>query len=91
MIKGTNYLAELSEKERLVELRRLARSVYGTEEGALVLTALLQDLHWNQESKYPSEDILKNFATFYLRERLGINLGHSATVALLNKEEAQCK
>lgn len=85
-IVGTNHLAHMPKEERVKEMRLITRRVYGTEEGALVLTALLHALYFTREATTPQEVALKNFATFYLEDALGISLGHSATVALLNKE-----
>lgn len=82
-----NYIAELPVKEQVPELRRITRELYSTPNGAIVLSALLQDLHWTKETATSEQVALRNFAAYYLKERLGINLGHDATVALLNQYE----
>jgi len=84
-LKSANYIAQLPRGEAEKELQRITRAVYSTPEGAIVLSALLQDLCWNDEAQTLEQHALKNFATFYLKDRLGLKMGHSATVALLNQ------
>jgi hypothetical protein len=86
-VVSPNWLAALPPKERAEALQRITREVYSTPNGALVLSALLQDLNWTRDDIDGDKVVLRNFATYYLKERLGINLGHSATLALLNQRE----
>lgn len=87
MVHSPNIIAQLPAKDREAALKEMTRRVYSTPEGALVLSALLQDLYWTTAAETPDQVALRNFATRYLTKRLGINLGHNATVALLNQSE----
>jgi hypothetical protein len=86
-VVSPNTLTGLSAKDADRALQSMTRAVYSTPEGALVLTALLQDLYFNRQAETPEQAALKNFATHYLVNRLGVKLGHNATVALLNQSE----
>jgi hypothetical protein len=81
------WYKDRSEKEQMVEIRALCRRVCGTEEGAIFVTILLQDLGWNTEGETPKEIILRNFATYFLKERLGITKDPLAVISTVMSEE----
>ncbi len=84
MIVSDNYLAELPHEERVEEIKRLTVKVFSTPEGALVLSSILESLYWNREAETPDQVALRNYATYFVREHLGVRLGHKVNVAMLN-------
>lgn len=62
---------ELRERQER-ELRRLYRTVFGTEAGKKVLFSILQDLGFLAETE-GDRTALRNYATFLVRERIGVN------------------
>lgn len=65
-----------SEQER--EARALVRRVFSTPDGIKVLTALLLDLGFFSQATDPESVARRNFAVFYLRERLGFTQAQDA-------------
>ncbi len=53
------------------EARAMVRRVYSTPDGKRVLTALLLDLGYFGQAESPGDVALRNFAAFYLKERVG--------------------
>jgi len=77
----------LTEREQMAELQAMFRRVFGTKEGAIVLSAILQDLGWNTKTTTPEAGALKNYASHLLQERLGVTNDTLATItAILNDE-----
>jgi hypothetical protein len=76
-----------TEKEQMAEIQAMFRRVFYTKEGAIVLSAILQDLGWNTKTTSPEAGALKNFATHLLQSRLGVTNDTLATItAILNSE-----
>jgi uncharacterized membrane protein len=81
-------LKKKAEAEQLQEITRICRRVLcDTVDGAIVLSVLLDDLHWNAKTTLPEDVALRNFATFFLQKRLGImNDTLAAVSAVINTE-----
>lgn len=71
------------------EIQAMHRRVFGTDEGKIVLTMLLEGLYYFDVTATPEQVALKNFATSY-KDRLG-NLDTfgevDALLAAINKKE----
>jgi hypothetical protein len=80
----------LSEREQMAELQKTFRKVFCTRDGAIVLSAILQDLGWNKEVSSVPAEALKNYASHLLKERLGITHDTLATItAVINAETTE--
>lgn len=55
------------------ELRWLYRQVFGTEAGKKVLYSILSDLGYHTTAEQPERVALRNYASFLIRERIGLN------------------
>lgn len=66
------------------ELERMFFNVFMTEEGKIVLTALLEDMCFFRECKSQDEVCLNNFAKFILKKRMGITNTMDITTKLLS-------
>ena len=64
------------------EARALVRRVYSSPDGKKVLTALLLDLGLFEQSTDPEKVALRNFATFYLKERIGFKKAQDAVLVI---------
>lgn len=62
----------LPEGERAAAIRHLFQEVAGTPQGLQAFTILLMDLYYFREAADEEAVALKNYATRFLRERLGV-------------------
>lgn len=62
---------EIAESEE--RLRRMYRDVFGTETGKKVLFSILEDLGFFTEATSPDRVALRNFGTFLVRKRIGLD------------------
>jgi hypothetical protein len=84
---ATLYFKDMAEREQMAEIRRLFRKVFATPDGAIVLSAILQDLGWNKETTTTEAGALKNYASHLLQERLGITNDVLAVVTAVMNDE----
>lgn len=85
-MKEASYMAVPAE-ERPRQIRRLFRMVFDTRQGREVLAILLADLHYFEEATNPDAQALRNFATSFLRNRLGITDAQATACAILNTSQ----
>ena len=71
------------------ELKRMFRTCFSTEEGKIVLTALLEDLCFYRECKTQEEETLNNFAKVLMSKRMGIANSFDITNCLLKCEHEE--
>jgi hypothetical protein len=64
---------ELSNEEKNKMLMDTCRKVFSTEDGKIVLNALLFDLHLYETTHTKREHFLNEYAKFFIRERLGVS------------------
>lgn len=64
--------------------RKMFHRVFGTPEGSVALAQLLDDWHYGQEVSAPGDVALRNYAEFFLHERLGITDRIAITAALVD-------
>jgi hypothetical protein len=81
-IKDTD-LARVKPEERDAYAVTLFRELFTTPRGAQVLMLLLADLRFFGEARNPDEVALKNYATTFIRERLGVTDPQLLTSAIL--------
>ena len=74
---------ERKAEEQREAIRSLFLRVFGSDDGKQVLTIILEDLHFYDPSKMPSDAALSEYAKFLLTERLGARDSYAATEALL--------
>ncbi len=58
-------------EEQNKELIKTFRRVFKTEDGKIVLNALLTDLYFFDKAKTDDEKALSEYAKFFIKERLG--------------------
>lgn len=63
---------ESTAEEQNKALQKTFKRVFQTEDGKIVLNALLTDLHFFNEAKTEAETALCEYAKFLIRERLGV-------------------
>lgn len=61
------------EEEQRKRLRQIYREVFNTEPGRKVLFSILEDLGFLSEAVSPDRVALRNYGTFLVRERIGLN------------------
>lgn len=84
----TVYFRSYSAKDKIDEVQKIGRRLFRTEDGAIFLSVLLDDLFYTRPAKDEKEMALKNFGTFLLKERLGLTHDSLAvTAAILNLTE----
>lgn len=71
-------------EEQIKALKETFKRVFKTDDGRIVLNALLNDLFYFTEAKTEAEKALCEYAKFFLRERLGITKTLDITDALIN-------
>lgn len=74
----------LPEREQAEACRQWMRRFMGTQEGEWFLALFLRDHYYFEEAKNPEEQALRNYATFFLRERLGVTSSVAYVRALLD-------
>jgi len=72
-----------NEKEKQEVLSRRFRKVFSTEDGKACLTVILEDLHFFDICATTDAQALKNYATFLIKNRLGISNTLDITEAIL--------
>ena len=83
VLKEASYMA-LEKPKREAAIRRLFRQVFETRQGREVLAVILADLHVFSEASNPDAQALRNYATRFLRQRLGVTDPQAITNAILN-------
>jgi hypothetical protein len=63
---------KLSPEEKNKKLQAICRSVFSSAEGKVVLNMLMTDLYLYEQVPSEREDVLNDYAKFFIRERLGI-------------------
>jgi hypothetical protein len=63
---------EATEEEQIAALREYFQRVFTTEDGRIVLNALLADLFFFQDATTDAQKALSEYAKYFIRERLGI-------------------
>lgn len=71
-------------KEYNENVKKTFQEVFTSEKGAAVLNILLNDLHVFEEVKNEDEVSLRNYARFFLLERLGVVDSVAVTDAILS-------
>lgn len=64
--------------------RRWLRQFLSTQEGEWFLALFLRDHYYFEEAKTQEEQALRNYATFFIRERLGVTSSVAYVRALLD-------
>lgn len=72
----------MTQQEQEAEARAMVRRVFSTPEGKKVFTGLMFDLGLFREATDPDSVAKRNFATFYLRERIGLFKAQDAASAI---------
>ena len=54
-------------------IRQLYREVFGTVAGQKVLFSILEDLGWFNAAEAPERVALRNYGTFLIRKRIGLD------------------
>jgi len=80
---ATNYLKDIREKDRDSAIRSLFGRVFGTPDGALVLSILLDDLYWSRGTENEEQSALRNYALVLMKDRIGIQRDNLATVVAM--------
>lgn len=60
-------------EEEEIHLRQMYRDVFSTDTGSKVLFSILSDLGLFTEAKDIDRVALRNYATFLIRQRIGLN------------------
>ena len=76
--------SRLPEREQAEACRKWMQRFLGTQEGEWFLALFLRDHHYFEEARNPEEQALRNYATFFLRERLGVTSSVAYVRALLD-------
>ena len=85
MTKEGVYFKDFSAEDKEAEIQKIGRSLFSTENGAIFLTVLLDDLGYNRSANTEREVALRNYAATFLKTRLGLtNDSIAVTTALLN-------
>lgn len=85
MTTATFWLKDKTPDELDEEIRKIGRKLFSTPEGAVWLTAVLDDLRYGTHAITERDVALKNYATTILRDRIGLTKDSLAvTTALLN-------
>lgn len=71
------------EHKQILELRRMYWNVFSSEEGKIVLTSILEDLHFFSPCLSDAENALNNYAKHLVNNRLGISSSYDKTINLL--------
>lgn len=71
------------EDKQILELRRMYWNVFSTEEGKIVLTSILEDLHFFSPCRTDEENALNNYAKHLVNNRMGISGSYDKTINLL--------
>lgn len=61
-----------SEKKQAENMRKMFREVFGSAKGKTCLNILLTDLHYFLPCANEKEVALRNYASFFVAERLGL-------------------
>ena len=69
----------LSEEEKNEMLVETCRKVFGSGDGRIVLNMLMTDLHLLDAYHNAHEEVLNEYAKFFIRERLGVRDTKSIT------------
>jgi hypothetical protein len=81
------WFKDFPEQEQIKEIQKIGKEIFSTPNGAIFLTILLDDLCYTRRTSDEGENALRSYATFLLRERLGVtNDSLAVTTALLNIE-----
>lgn len=73
-----------TEAEQREELIKTFRRVFSTNDGRACLVVMLEDLKFREQLYNQSDEALRNYAVFFLQERLGADLKTSGIEALVN-------
>jgi len=85
MTKDSVYFKDFTPEQKDEEIQKIGMVLFSTEAGAIFLTAILDDLGYNRSATTEREIALRNYATTFLRIRLGLTTDSIAvTTALLN-------
>jgi hypothetical protein len=76
-----------TEGEQREELVKTFRRVFTTPDGRACLVVLLEDLKFREQVNNQNDEALRNYATFLLQERIGIDLRKDGIDALLNSAD----
>ena len=79
------YFSSWSDDEKEKEIQRIGRELFSTQDGAIFLSIMLDDLAYNREAEDAEEEARRNYATFFLRERLGLTKDSLAVTTVLLK------
>lgn len=71
-------------EEQAEALRKVFKRVFTTEDGRIVLNAILNDLYYFDKVRTEAESALNNYAKFLVGERLGAGKTLSITDSILN-------
>jgi hypothetical protein len=72
-------------KEKIKIVQKIGREIFSTPNGAIFLSVLLDDLYFTRPATTEREVALKNYATYLLKERLGLtNDTLAVTTSLLS-------
>lgn len=84
MTAGDVYFSSWTDDEKEKEIQKIGRALFSTPDGAIFLSIMLDDLAYNREAEDAEDEARRNYATFFLRERLGLTRDSMAvTTALL--------
>jgi len=64
---------KLLPQEKNEMLKEKFRKVFGTEDGKIVLNALMTDLFLFGQTQTKRQNFLNDYAKFFIRERLGVS------------------
>ena len=85
MTKLDVWFKDQPPSEQEEKVREIGRRLFSSPDGAIFLAVLLDDLHYTTPAITERETALKNYATVFLRDRLGLTKDSLAvTTALLN-------
>jgi len=79
------WLAELSEEDRLSACRRAFVEVAQSESGKIVFAAILNDLCFFRQAEMPEEQALNNYAKFLINHYFGEDAKYRVLEALLGR------
>jgi hypothetical protein len=85
MTKSDVWFKDMKPDDQAASIREIGRRLFSTQDGAIFLATILDDLRYNGTVSSEREAALKNYATILLRDRLGLTTDSLAvTTALLN-------